>query len=330
MRAAYEQTKIIVTSRSLSDVIADPKTPNDDKVKLQLVKEARDFTEKIGLSPGDNFTTFTQLSSSEAAWVISGSAKDKFKPYTWWFPVVGSLPYRGYFDRAEVEKASRVLAEKGIETWARGTDAFSTLGWFKDPLLSSTLRLSPVDVVNVVIHETVHATIWVPGSVGFNESLANYVGHRANIDFFKYLAISDTSPVSETLRQELLQVAERDFENELINSDFISALYEELNALYLSSATLDEKLQRREETLQAVMARYKTQRTALPSLKMVNNAEILQRKLYLTKLRVFDALLKRENSNWQKFFERIIHLKEDPGDDEEETLRRLDKLAAGG
>lgn len=328
MRAAYEQSKILAARRPLDKVIGDPQTNSEDRIKLLLVSKARQFSELLSLQPGQTFTTYTKLEKNPVAWVVSASRKDSFTPYTWWFPIVGSVPYRGYFDKQEALDAGASLELKGNEAWVRGTAAFSTLGWFNDPLLSSTLNLSTIDVVNTVIHETVHSTIWIPGSVAFNESLANYVGSRATIDFFIWLAGQEDSPLAEEKRQEYLNKSRLEFERELFISDSFIRLYSRLSEFYGSNLSFDEKLAGRDKILEEEFREFRSKYPGLAVLPVVNNAEIMQRKLYLSDLREFDRLFNQVDSDWTKFMKQIKNINQEAGQEEERIFALLKNQAS--
>ena len=107
------------------------------------------------------------------------------QPYTWWFPVVGRVPYKGYFDFDLAKKAEETLYDRGFDVYLRPSPAFSTLGWFNDPLLSTSLRADTLDLANTVVHELTHNTFYAPGSAVFNESFANFVGARGSAWFFR-------------------------------------------------------------------------------------------------------------------------------------------------
>jgi predicted aminopeptidase len=323
-RAAFEQSKILAARRPIQEVIQDPSTKNEQKLKLQLVEKAREFSKTLGLNPGGSFTSYTQLTRHPVSWVVSASRKDRFEAYTWWFPIVGSVPYKGYFEKEDADNLSLELQKDGYETWVRGTAAFSTLGWFDDPLLSSTLELPVVDLVNTVIHENVHSTIWIPGSVAFNESLANYVGSRAVIDFFRSLAQSQDDLLTDEQATIFREQAELEFERELEISDLTMHLYSSLERLYADpSLSSEQKIAGREELLTQEFAALRAKYPGLKLFGSVNNAEIMQRKLYLTELRKFDALFLKSEARWNTFFERIEKIKENPGNSEIETFALL-------
>src|SRR5207247_1246767 len=103
---------------------------------------------------------------------------------TWWYPVVGRVPYQGFFERGQAEAAGERLSGRGLDVEVRPAVAFSTLGWFADPLLSTVAQAPPVALADTVIHELFHSTIYVPGDATFNESAATFAGHRGAIAFF--------------------------------------------------------------------------------------------------------------------------------------------------
>jgi hypothetical protein len=149
------------------------------------VVEARDFAaDSLALDAGRSYTTFSRLDSDTLALVVSAAHQDRFAAHTWWFPIVGHVPYKGFFSEARARREMERLERRGFDTYMRPTSAFSTLGWFNDPLVSPLLRYDSVSLANTVIHEIFHNTLYLSGQAMFNESLAQFVGSRGAIAFF--------------------------------------------------------------------------------------------------------------------------------------------------
>jgi predicted aminopeptidase len=298
MRAAYEQTKILASREPISEVLADPSRSPAEREKLSLVLEAREFAIAMGLDPKESFTSFAPVDGDAVAWVLSASKKNSFELYTWWFPIVGSVPYKGYFDREDALEAARTLADKGYESWVRGTDAFSTLGWFNDPVLSTTLQRDAPQIVNTVIHESVHRTVWIPHHVAFNESLANFVGTEGAIEFFQLKRSrceKETESDSVDLNQKCLASADENLakavharEREHDISVTLERLMSDLRALYASDATLERTLKERADLFSVHITPLREKYPELRILSEINNAELLQLELYLKHLDKFE------------------------------------------
>lgn len=304
LQAAYTEGKILWNREDIQSVIDLPATTPDDREKLTLVLEARAYSENLGLTPGEAYTTFSRVDEDVLAWVVVGCRDDAFELHTWWFPIVGTVPYKGFFEKEEAQEQAQKLEADHYETWVRGTDAFSTLGWFNDPVLSTTLKNSETRIVNTVIHEILHATLWIKGHVEYNESLANFVGLRATITFFeeklKRCGDNDECLTRNTAR---LQEAKTDYERSLELARVIEHLYQSLDTLYRSDKTREEKLRTRRELFDQALAGFRTRFPRLTVLNRINNAEILQMKLYLTRLDDFQRLFNAYGGDMKQFIQ---------------------------
>lgn len=299
MRAAYEEGKILAHRKDIAEAIESPQTPEAEREKLRLVVEARAFALTMGLTPGASFTKYTHVDKDTLAWVLLASKPDSFSLYTWWFPIVGRVPYKGFFDRSAADSAAASLEARGYESWVRGTEAMSTLGWFNDPVLSTTLQHEPTRVVNTVIHEILHATVWIPGHVDFNESLANFVGNKGMAQFYAFR--SARCQQSCDVASAEAEATCRALQSEMTLAQSIEALYNELNTLYTSSAKTEDKIRRREEVFARHTAKLKELFPKMTALQKINNAELMQLKLYMTKLMYFEALYQRLGHSWPPF-----------------------------
>lgn len=181
-----EQAKIILNRKEIPRVIESEKEESLTKSKLKLIQTVRDFAVKeIHLNPKGGFEYFTNLDREEVGWNVSASYPLKFESYTWWFPFAGTVPYKGYFDLAKAKDEEKSLIEKGFDTRVRITAAYSTLGWFSDPVLSPQLRMTEDELVSLVIHEMSHATVYFPGDSNFNESYASFVEEEGTELFYR-------------------------------------------------------------------------------------------------------------------------------------------------
>ena len=185
-RGAWEEARILSRRRPIPAMIADPRTPADVKAKLTIVEAARKYAhDSLGLNTGQSFTTYSHVEHDTLVLVLSAAYRDRLVPYTWWFPVVGRVPYKGFFDFSAARRAAADLESRGFDVYLRPSSAFSTLGFFNDPLLNTTLSADSLELANTVIHEVTHNTYYAPGSVPFNESFASFVGARGAAALFR-------------------------------------------------------------------------------------------------------------------------------------------------
>src|SRR5206468_10096322 len=118
-------------------VIRSPGTRVDDLEKLKVVLAAREYAkDSLKLRTKHSFTTYSRLDHDTLVLVLSAAYRDTLKPYTWWFPIVGTVPYKGYFDFGAAQRDAKKLFDQGFDVYVRPSDAFSTLGFFNDPLLN--------------------------------------------------------------------------------------------------------------------------------------------------------------------------------------------------
>ena len=184
-RVGWAEARLLWRREPIADVLARTDLEPTLRERLELALAVRRFAaDELGLTVGDSYATFAEVDPGATVWVLSAARRDRLEAYTWWYPIVGRAPYRGFFDRPAGEAAGRRLAAQGLDVDVREAAAFSTLGWFADPLLSTTARESPVALAETILHELWHATLYAPGASAFNESSASFAGHRGAIAFF--------------------------------------------------------------------------------------------------------------------------------------------------
>ncbi len=207
------------------------------------------------------------------------------------FASVGRLPYKGYFNIDRAYREAEKLRGDGYDTWVRPTSAFSTLGWFPDPLLSTTLRTDSVGIVETVIHEITHTTFFPKGRARFNESFANFVGHRGAISFF-----------CDALADDELCGAARDRWHDIrVFGRFFHSMLEPLQQLYGEDLPADAMREEKQRLLREAADRFENE--VQPEFRSgryrgldperVNNAWLLSRMLYYTRLDDMETLYER-------------------------------------
>jgi predicted aminopeptidase len=180
------QLHIIREAKPVEEFMKDPTFPDSLKQRLYLIEEIRRYAiDSLGLRNTENYTTMFDQKGEEVMWVVSASEPFQLKPKTWWFPVVGSVPYKGHFDKEKAITEAKKLKDEGWDVAIRNPGGWSTLGWFTEPLLTGMLERSEGDLASLIIHEMVHPTLWVPGDVTFNENIASFIADTAAYDFLR-------------------------------------------------------------------------------------------------------------------------------------------------
>ena len=300
IRAGWEEAKILRARRPIPEVILASTTDEATRGKLTLAREAREFArDRLGLDVGDSYTSYTELERDTLAMVLSAAHRDRLEARTWWFPVVGRVPYRGFFGLEDALAAQRRLEAEELDTYLRPTAAFSTLGWFADPLLSTILRYDEVELVTTILHELSHNHFFLPGRVRFNESFATWVGRAGSIEFFCTREGGGPDTV-------WCQRARDRWRDTMLFSVFLDGLVAELEAVYGDAqATRAEKIARREAVFERHLDRFRDEVQPLfVSLSFsgfasvpLNNATLLSRMRYYHRLPGFQALLEAHDGS---------------------------------
>jgi predicted aminopeptidase len=183
-RQGKGQFTIIWNARPVEEVLKDPVIPDSIKTKLYLIERVRKYAiDSLGLKDTENYKTLYDQKGEEIMWVVTACEPFRFKPKEWKFPILGAVPYKGFFIKEKAIELRNELEKEGWDTSIRNPGGWSTLGWFTDPILSGMLERSEGDLANLIIHEMVHATIFVKDSIDFNENLATFIGDRGTEKF---------------------------------------------------------------------------------------------------------------------------------------------------
>ena len=189
------QLEMVRNAVPIDDLLADPEYPDSLKQKLLLIKEIRRYAiDSLHLKDSKNYNAVYDLKGRPTAYVVQACEKYRIKKYLWKFPVVGKLPYKGFFDEEDAKKEAALLEKQGYDTRIAHPSGWSTMGWFTDPVLSTMLRRSEGELADLIIHELTHSTVFVKDNSELNENIADYVGENGAK---RYLAskYGDTSAI---------------------------------------------------------------------------------------------------------------------------------------
>ncbi len=288
---AKGQADLLRQRRPVQEALQDARLSDTQRDKIRLVLKVRAFgIEHLGLYDSATYTTFVHLDRPFVSYNLTASPVDAIKPYVWRYPVVGRMPYQGFFSKDDALAAQRELQLRGYDTYLRGVRAYSTLGYFADPILSSMLSYPDGALIETVLHEMLHQTAWIKGHVSFNESLANFVGqkgaeaylaYRDGVDSPAYRDYLDRGADAGLLRAHLQQLIAR------------------LQELYQEPISREAKLQRRQTlfdeaavTYPALFPRMKTHAyRRFFEGRTLNNALLLSFRVYNRDTTFFDDAL---------------------------------------
>lgn len=285
-RAGIEETNILLGRVPMTAVAQDTSYPAEVRDAAQLVIAVRHKAVALGLSAGETYTSYSDVGRDTLLLVLTASPRSCLCPVTWRYPFVGRVPYKGYFDPVAAAAAATSYSRRGYDVNLRPSAAFSTLGWFNDPLLSTAIERDSVELAALVFHEIAHNTLWIDHATDFNESFAQWVGYRAAERFFR--------DRGDTLLA--FRAADR-WHDEQILGRYYDALLSHLDSLYArqpDSAALMAGRQRVAEWSRDTLATAFGQalRTIDPQRladRPINNAALLGVRLYRTGLNLFDA-----------------------------------------
>ena len=309
LKSAKGQLSLLTSGVAIEKALQDPAIEEEQKRKLRLAQEAREFGEKqLGLKPTKNYTKYVQLDRSSVTYVVSAAPAWELKAHQWSFPIVGKVPYKGYFTENEAKEEELELRAQGLDTYMRGVSAYSTLGWFQDPLLSSMLRAKDHDLVNTIIHESTHATLYVKSSADFNERLATSFGNQGAEAFY----FAKEGPESPTVKQIRDENAD-----EKVFADFISKELKDLEAWYKALPAEGRDPAQKIARIKQIQEKFRSD--VQPGLKTdaykrfpeleLNNARLMVYKTYLGDLRDFQTVFDTIGGDFPTFI-RLAHLLE--------------------
>jgi predicted aminopeptidase len=178
------QLRLLRSARPIDAALADPATPPDVRTALAEVEPVLAYARALGLDVGRQYRTYAPWPGDRVVTALVATRPDEVRPAGFWFPIVGRVPYKGFFDPARAEAEAQRLRARGFDTCLVAVPAYSTLGWFADPVTTPLLRRGPGPLVETLLHELVHATVFVADDADWNEGVATFVGQEGSVRYF--------------------------------------------------------------------------------------------------------------------------------------------------
>ncbi len=321
LHSASGQAALLSKRVPITEVLADPATPESLRERLRRVQQAREFaSSELGLPTRKGYRSYANLERDYAVWSVTATPEFSLTPKRWCFPVAGCVSYRGYFSKAKAETFAAGLARRGFDVAVRGVAAYSTLGYFDDPVLSSMLRWDDTQLVAIIFHELAHQLLYVKNDTPFNESFASVVeaegmarwarAHGAPGELERYLrrraSAAEFAQLVENARADLQQ-------------------------LYSQSMSDDERRERKTAVLLGLRQRYEALRDggAISAgydrwfAQDLNNAHLAAVGVYQQWVPALTALLLEQGGELESFYAAARDLGGQDPDVRRATLERL-------
>lgn len=298
------QVRLLAARQPIARVLADAEVDAKLRGRLQTAQRMLSFIQaELHLQPEKRYRTYVALDRSAVVYNLVATPNLSVEPQQWCYPIVGCAPYRGYFQAAAAQQASERFQAQGLTTFVGEVPAYSTLGWFDDPLLSSFIFWPDAELVALLAHEVSHSKLWVNSDVAFNEAFASFVGSQAALvwlqrrDQSELIAYQARQRAWVQLRGLLLQLRQR------------------LQTIYAQSVSNTAKLAQQEQAYAALRSCYEVQRVQLGGgrydgyVAKLNNAVLAALATYDNFRPAFAQLYSQEQQRWPEFYAAADNLK---------------------
>ncbi|WP_226664273.1 aminopeptidase [Microbulbifer aggregans] len=320
-QAATGQLKILAGRKSIDDLVGHEATDPKLKAQLQWVQSIRAYAGgELHLPVGSAYSEFTQLEGEYALWNLVAAPEFSLSPKRWCYPIAGCASYRGYFDKADAQAQEDRFRAEGYDVYLGPVPAYSTLGWFDDPVLSSFVNWKPDRLANLLFHELAHRRVYISGDTGFNESFATAVARIALPDWRRRQGIP--APAVKSVEQA-----------RQINSLMVIAR-KQLKGIYASNESDDAKRAQKAQTLQRLRSCYRTLSEGWEQdarfttmIEKTNNATLALVSEYQSQVPAFVQLYRDSDADWERFYEAAEALGKLPKDERKARLKSLNERA---
>jgi predicted aminopeptidase len=323
-QAIHGEYEILAHRQSIDKLVASPQTPEKLKQQLQLVQRLLAFANTdLHLPVDHSYSKYVDVHRKYVVWDVQAAPEFSLTPKTWWYPVLGRLAYRGYFSEKAAREWGDRLMKQGFDVYVDGVEAYSTLGWFKDPVMNTFVDMPESDLAELLFHELGHQRVFVNGDTDFNEAFATTVGEEGTRRWFR--ARGDQQAIEQY--------------NSGLNRDrqfvhLVMSTRERLSQVYSSASGSppDELRRRKREVFGELLREYATLKTQWGGYsgydawfsQQLNNAKLNTVANYYDYVPAFDSLLQANGNDLTRFYEAVRRIGKEP---REERHRELQKYS---
>jgi len=318
-QAAHGQGELIVHRRTLSKVLGDPDTDPKLAARLRLAQQARRFaSRRLGLPDNRSYTGYVELHRPYVVWNVFATPRFSVEAVPQCFPVTGCVAYRGWFKETDAKVDAARLQARGDDVWVGGVPAYSTLGWFADPILSSMLRWDDDELDGTIFHELAHQLIYVKDDTAFNESFASFVQNQGLSEWRQSRGLPPQDDHAQAMDAGFTRL--------------VLDLRARLKTVYASGADESAMTAGKQREIAAFRTRYAQWRVRdWPDehrydawvAQPINNARLLPFGLYDQWTPAFAVLFRRAGRNWPAFYASVRELARESKTNREKSLQML-------
>ncbi|WP_339489298.1 aminopeptidase [Pseudomonas sp. EL_65y_Pfl2_R95] len=312
------QLDVLQRRQAISQLISDPSTDAQLRERLALSQQARSFaSQALALPDNQSYRVYADVQRPFVVWNVFATEEFSLKPQLHCFPIAGCVAYRGYYQQGRARGAAALLGQQGLDVYMGGVEAYSTLGWFDDPLLNTMLRWSDERLVSVIFHELAHQQFYVAGDTEFNESFATFVEQQGLRQWRAERGLPAADPTADRQREQFTQL--------------VLATRARLETLYASGKSPEQLRQGKQAEFQRLRDDYHELRQQSWGgtgrydgwiNSPMNNAKLLPFGLYDQWVPAFAKLFAEVDGDWPRFYQKVARLGALPADRRKAALEQ--------
>ncbi|MEZ7830506.1 MAG: aminopeptidase [Gammaproteobacteria bacterium] len=317
-QAARGQLTIVFAREDIQHLIERPDLSQELAGKFAKVMDIREFAEsELGLPVGGNYSSYVDVEREHVVWNVFAAPEFSVDPVNWCYPIAGCVAYRGYFSQQSALSYAAKLEEDGFDVYTGGVDAYSTLGWFEDSLLSTVLNRADYQLAGLIFHELAHQLVYLPGDTTFNESFATAV-EREGVRRWLTKSNKDSN----------IDAALLDYDRQQQFVDLVGGYRDRFESLYqleINESSMRSQKLELQQTLREEYAVLKQQWQGYEGYdgwfsRSLNNAQLSTVASYNDLLPFFAAVFEQSNQDFSTFYAEVSRLADLPEQERDELV----------